>query len=352
MKPGSEGTPTGQFRRLVAFIADGIVVLDGDGKVRYVNSAAEALLGKSGRDLIGRDFGFPRAASEDTVVQVVRDGKVSVLELRCAEIEWDGEPSIVASLRDVTERADLAQRQAESIERLRELDELKTEFVSMVSHDLRSPMATIAGYADTLRFNWDAFDDAKKMKILERISRSTGQLAKLVENVLQVSQIESGSMSYDLQELDLAELIRRVAHENTQPVFDPDQGRRIDVRLPDDLPKVRADEMRQWQILTNFVTNALKFSPEDEPVEVTAALEDDHVRVSICDHGTGIHRDDMSKLFKKFSRLEQPHVTKVKGTGLGLYICKAMIEGQGGRVWVESEPGKGSTFSYTIPIAD
>ena len=343
--------PVDQFRRLVALIADGIVVVDDEGKVRLVNPAAEELLGRPGRELIGQIFGFPIVVGEATEIEIVRrDRPPVVVEMRVADLDWDGAQGVVASLRDVTDHAQEVERQAQLIERLRELDEMKTEFVSMVSHDLRSPMATISGFADTLRFNWAAFDDHHKLEILERISRNTNQLAKLVENILQVSQIESGKLSYEIQNIDMRDLVHRVVDENTQPVSDSD-ARNIDLRMPEDLLEARADEIRQWQILTNLVTNALKFSPPQEPVVVEVSADSDFITVSVCDRGIGIKEEEKEKLFRKFSRLEQPKGLKVKGTGLGLYICKAMIEAQGGEIWVESSPGQGATFTYTVPVA-
>lgn len=345
-------TPVDQFRQLVSLIADGIVVIDRDGKVRLVNPAAETLLGRRGRDLIGHPLGFPVGSGETTEVEIVRpDQTTVVVELRSAPIEWDAAPAAVVSLRDVTERAQLAEQQEHIIDRLRELDHLKTEFVSMVSHDLRSPMATISGFADTLRYNWDAFTDEHKREVLERISRNTGQLSRLVENVLQVSQIESGKLTYDIQAVDITQLVYRVAAENSQPIHGVEVGNKIEVHVPELLPLVRGDEIRQWQILTNLVTNALKFTPGDQAVEIRVTQNESHVQVAVRDHGIGIRPEDMDKLFQKFSRLEQLEGMKVKGTGLGLYICKSMVEAQGGEIWVESEPGAGSSFIYTVPIA-
>lgn len=341
----------GRFRQLVALIADGVVIVDAHGKISFVNPAAEELLGRRGRDLVGSYFGFPLVAGDATEIEIVRpDRELVVVELRCAELEWDGEPAAVASLRDVTERWQTVEQQEHMIDRLRELDRLKTEFVSMVSHDLRSPMATIAGFADTLRLNWDAFTDDHKREILERISRSTSHLSRLVENVLQVSQIESGKLTYDIQAMDIVQLVYRVVGENTQPIHGVTAGSKIDVSVPDLVPLVRGDEIRQWQIITNLVTNALKFSAEGESVEIQVTPKSTHVHISVTDHGPGIKPEDMDKLFKKFIRLEQPEGMKVKGTGLGLYICKSMVEAQGGEIWVESQPGAGSTFTYTVPI--
>ena len=335
---------------LAALLADGVVVVDRFGSVRFVNPAAEELLGVSRDDLLGRIPDFPIIPGEENEIEVTRSDGSIVVEVRVAEIVWDGEPGAAASLRDVTERARSSEQQQLVIERLRELDQLKTEFVSLVSHDLRTPMATISGFADTLRTNWDALDEDAKKRMLERISEKADQLSHLVENVLQVGQIETGKLSYDLRAVDVRDVIRRVVRESADA---PQEGigGRVSVQVPDDLPLVLADELRQWQILTNLVGNALKYSPSGSAVEVRATVEQGHVVVSVRDEGPGIDEKDRDKLFQKFTRLKQDSEMRTKGTGLGLYISKAMIEAQGGRIWVDSAPDQGSTFSYSIPRA-
>ena len=336
---------------LAALLADGVVVVDRDSRVTFVNPAAEELLGRRRDEMVGRVPDFPVTPGEETEMELARpDGSSIVVEVRVAEVLWDGKPGAVASLRDVTERARYAEQQDLVIERLRELDQLKTEFVSMVSHDLRTPMATIAGFADTLRTSWDALDDERKKKMLQRISEKANHLSHLVENVLQVGQIESGKLSYDLRSLDVRDVIRKVVRESG------DRGglereSRVTATIPEELPHVLADELRQWQIITNLVSNAMKYSPKASPVEVRVTAENDEVVVSVRDEGDGIPETDMDKLFQKFTRLQDPSDDSTKGTGLGLYICKAMIEAQGGRIWVDTSPGQGSTFSYTVPIA-
>jgi signal transduction histidine kinase len=345
-----------RFHEIVAVIADGVVVVDREGVIRFANPAAGELLGSTADELIGRDFGFPVVVDEATEIELLGREPI-VVEMRTVEIDWEGEPAALASLRDITWRAQLAMEQETAIERLRELDALKNDFVAMVSHDLRSPMATISGFADTLRINWDAFDDAHKMEILDRISRTTDHLAKLVENILQVAQIESGRFKYDIKPFDFERLVERTVDEarriNPHRRHDDSdlEERKIVLRVEDDLPQVKGDELRQWQVLTNLLSNALKFSPPEESVIVDVTRQEDQVQIAIQDHGLGIKDKDKDKLFKKFSRLEQPKGQKIKGTGLGLYICKNMIEAQGGRVWVESEPGEGTTFFYTVPVA-
>jgi signal transduction histidine kinase len=347
-----------RFHEIVAVIADGVVVTDRDGIIRFANPAAAELLGSSVEDLVGSNFGLPVVVDEPTEVELHAKGRDPVVvEMRTVEIEWEEAPAALASLRDVTWRAQLAVEQETAIERLRELDALKNDFVAMVSHDLRSPMATISGFAGTLRVNWDAFDDNHKREILDRISATTDHLARLVENILQVAQIESGKFRYDIKPFDFVKLVERTVDEARR--IDPHRRREdsdleermITLRIDDDLSLANGDELRQWQILTNLLSNALKFSPPEEALKVDVTGRGDEIQIAIEDRGVGIKPEDKDKLFKKFSRLEQPQGQKIKGTGLGLYICRNMIEAQGGRIWVESEPGEGSTFFYTVPAA-
>ncbi len=234
------------------------------------------------------------------------------------------------------------------MQQLRALDQLKNDFVAMVAHDLKSPMTVIGGLADTMIARWDRIEDERKVEFLSLISRNIFKLADLVDDVLQVARIESNQITYEIAPFDLAELARRTAAES----LPADSTREILVDAPDPLPHALADEQRVWQVLTNLYSNALKFSPDDQPVEVSISHEDEDVlRVSVRDHGGGIRPEEMPKLFQKFSRLTQTGAEVVKGTGLGLFICKRMIEEQGGRIWADSIVDEGSTFSFTLPVA-
>jgi signal transduction histidine kinase len=249
------------------------------------------------------------------------------------------------------------EREQEVAERLRTLDALKNEFVAMVAHDLRSPMASISGAASTLLRAGDHLSVDDRTRLLEMITRSTTGLSGLVEDVLQVARIESGQFHYEVAPFDLGDVVRRTAAEVELGAPAP----RIHVTVDGDLPPALGDEQRNWQVLTNLLSNALKFSPDDAPVEVTVrALADGAdgaagaamLEVGVRDHGTGIAPDDMPRLFQKFSRIRVSDVRgKIKGTGLGLYICQCIVEAQGGRIEADSALGEGSTFRFTVPAA-
>lgn len=232
----------------------------------------------------------------------------------------------------------------QTTQRLRELDQLKNEFVGVVAHDLRSPMTVIVGYIETVLQHWGDLTDDVKKDLLGVASRNTTRLSNLVEDVLQVARIESGDFPYEFADFDLGALVERTVSEMNAARSD----RAVVADVPDGLPTAYGDEDRQWRVLTNLISNAQKFSPPDTPVVVSVREVGDFLEVRVTDRGPGIPEADLSRLFGKFSRLSAPP-TGEKGTGLGLYICKALVEAQGGTVGAESRVGEGTTMRYTIP---
>ena len=231
--------------------------------------------------------------------------------------------------------------------RLRELDELKNEFVGVVAHDLRSPMTVISGYVDTMLQRWDAIDDGLKKDLLAIVSRNTRRLSTMVEDVLQVARIESGDFPYEIKPFDLGSLVERTVAEMNAAT----PGKPARAVVPGSLPKALGDEDRYWRVLTNLLSNAQKFSPDGKEVLVEVAAAGHHLEVSVTDRGPGIPEDHLPRLFGKFSRLAGPPDGQ-KGTGLGLYICKALVEAQGGQIGARSRVGVGTTVRFTVPKAE
>lgn len=231
--------------------------------------------------------------------------------------------------------------------RLRELDELKNEFVGVVAHDLRSPMTVIAGYVDTMLQRWDLIDDAMKQDLLRVVSRNTRRLSTMVEDVLQVARIESGDFPYEIKPFDIVPLVERTVAEMNAAT----PGKLVRAEVPAAVPKAVGDEDRYWRVLTNLLSNAQKFSPADAEVVVTVTATRREIEVSVTDRGPGIPEEHLPRLFGKFSRLAGPPDGQ-KGTGLGLYICKALVEAQGGRISARSRVGEGTTVTFTIPTGE
>ena len=247
------------------------------------------------------------------------------------------------------ELADAYEREQEITERLRRLDQFKTELVAVAAHDLRTPLAIIVGFATTLHDHRDRLDEEQRQSLLTRIVTNTRRLSEFVENLLQFARIESGELRVESSPVDLETLLRRTIGEFQ--ASEPD--REFQVRIPQPLPHVLADESRQWQILMNLLSNAVKYSPDGSPIEVTAVPVNGAVEIAVRDHGAGIPESELPKLFAKFTRIDAAHASRrAMGTGLGLYICRSLVEAHGGRISVRSTMGTGTTFTYTVPVHD
>jgi PAS domain S-box-containing protein len=294
-----------------------------------------------------------------------KDGTEFDIELTLTPIEGGPgeERHVLAIIRDVTDRKRIESELRASHEQLqeayateqqaaaqlRELDELKSDFVAMVAHDLRSPMSVIAGFAGMLDSGWDRFGEEQKREMLQVILRNIEAQSMLVEDVLQASRLESGQFTYDMGPFDLYGLAERTIADLSSNEEDEERHRLVD---PGEVPPAWGDEQRHGQVLRNLLSNATKFSDPGEPVDIEITTHEDKLQVSVRDRGIGIKTEDIPKLFGRFSRVDQSGDRKVTGTGLGLYICKRMIEDQGGTIRVDSQVGVGSTFSYTVPVAD
>lgn len=229
-------------------------------------------------------------------------------------------------------------------EELTELDHLKSEFVSMVSHELRAPLTNINGSVELLMSDTDLEPGQRAM--LHIVRDQTQRLTRLVQGILNVSRIEAGRLTLHQESVDVGYVINRAA-KNTRGAT----PRLIEVDLPPYPLLAWADMDRVEEVLVNLMDNALKYSPPDAPVRVTGYITGRQVVVAVSDRGSGIPRDQLDRIFEKFHRLEQGDNRETYGHGLGLYIARGLVEALGGRIWAESAPGRGSTFYFALPQA-
>jgi signal transduction histidine kinase len=239
-------------------------------------------------------------------------------------------------------RAYEAERQ--TVEELRRLSALRADFVSLVSHELRSPMAAVIGAARTLQDRWRTLSPDQREAFLALIADETNRLAALIGDVLDTSRIEAGTFSYSFTDVDVGRLVEDAV--STASIGQDEVRVRAHVVGP--VPPVRGDRERLRQIVTNLIDNAIKYSPAGDEVEVTVRPTGDAVRVVVTDHGPGIPRDQQGLIFEKFGRAEVPGSSK-PGTGLGLFIAQSIAEAHGGTLDVRSEPEAGATFVLTLP---
>jgi signal transduction histidine kinase len=231
------------------------------------------------------------------------------------------------------------------VEELARLSQLRADFVSLVSHELRSPMAAVIGAARTLQDRWRMLTAAQRESFLALIGDETTRLAELVGDVLDTSRIEAGTFSYRFDEVDLG----RVVGEAVDAATLAQQDVPVVASVRGTLPAIRGDRARLRQVLGNLIENAVKYSPEGGEVHVSAAAANGAVRIAVRDAGPGIPRDQQTRIFEKFGRVDVPGASK-PGTGLGLFIARSIAEAHGGSLDVSSGAEPGSTFTLTLPV--
>jgi len=230
---------------------------------------------------------------------------------------------------------------------LEEVSHLKTEFVSLVSHELRTPLTAIQGYVKLMLAGHTGELTSLQNEFLNTVNRNTERLVALVNDLLDISRIESGRMDLVFEALDIREIIER----EVQLLETQSQEKEIEVvvNVEPSVPRVRADNHRLGQIISNLLSNAIKYSPARSTVRINAAPLGNNVLVKVIDSGIGIGPEERGRLFQRFYRGESDFVRRTWGTGLGLAITRYLTEMHGGKIWVESEKGQGSTFSFSIP---
>lgn len=249
-------------------------------------------------------------------------------------------------------RRDLAARNAELaalVERLQELDRLKADFIAIIAHELRSPIAAIEGYATLLLQHGARLNAAQRQQMVETVQREASRLARLVADALDVARMDADRFSYDLRPFDLLATVR----EAISQARGKSAQHTITLAEPESVIVVWGDPLRLRQVLDNLLDNALKYSPDGGPVEV-AVREDTAAgmaEIAVRDYGIGIPREHQAQLFQRFSRIRTAETAQIPGTGLGLYIAARIVAAMRGRIWVDSAPGAGSTFYVAIPLA-
>jgi two-component system, OmpR family, phosphate regulon sensor histidine kinase PhoR len=321
----------------------GVLHIGADHRITAANESAHILLGVSGR-LPGRSV---MEAFLDVRVEAALDavpvGGTSIVEHRTGTAEPRtlvvsahrlAIDDLVVVLEDVTE--------------LRRLQQIRTEFIDNLGHELRTPLSTVTLLAETLAREAEvAAVPARMRERIALIEVETGHIAQMVAEMLDLARMEGGSQLRILDDVDLARVAAASA-ERLRP-FAERSGVTLMTDAEPDLPLVRGDEARLGQVVVNLVHNAIKFSPDGGEVRVAVRRDGDDIELSVMDHGIGIKRADRARIFERFYKADRARV-RGGGTGLGLAIARHVVEGHGGLITVESEEGSGSTFTVTIPI--
>lgn len=238
-------------------------------------------------------------------------------------------------------------KDASTVGALREADRLKTELLANVSHDLRTPLTSIKGYSTTILRHYAKLSDQEKRDFLKEIDLASDRLTELIENLLQLSKLEAGGFRMNREPVSIDTLIANSVEDIQQKA----EGHRFAVKTPKSLPLLEADPRRIRQVIDNLLTNAAKYSPEGTEISVVCLCDDQNLSVQVKDQGVGIAANEIEKIFERFYQADSGTSShKAGGVGLGLAICKGIIEAHKGRIWAQSELGKGSAFTFTLPL--
>ena len=337
-------------------VADGVIVADADGLIVLFNAAAERLLelprekalGRPTNEMLGLYGGQARDWMETLARWTKEPESYTAEEYLAARLEIE-DRIISAHLAPVLMRDEFLGTVSVFRDVTAEVEakRAKTEFVSTVSHELRTPMTSVKGYVELLLMGAVGELTGDQRRFLTIIKNNVDRLTMLVNDLLDISRMESGRMTFSPEVVRVDRLVNQivVAMEGRAE----SNGVILRSDMPADLPEVIADPDRVIQILTNLVANACNYTSRGGEIVISACLKQDEVYVSVRDTGIGIAPEDQQKIFERFFRADHPVVQESPGTGLGLCIVQSLVEMHGGRVWVESEIGKGSTFTFSLP---
>jgi PAS domain S-box-containing protein len=346
-------------RRIVALldsVADGILIMNPDHTIEHCNPALTRMFGVQAEQIRGRPHeevirwirqkdgisleqaeagGWPLTPNATLYVEgdLERVGgpPLPVGVTYAPLLSSDGKLlNIIASVRDIT--------------RFREAEELKSTFISVISHELKTPVALIKGYVSTLRREDASWERQIVQDSLEVIEEEADRLTALIENLLDASRLQAGALAINLSDVALGALVERIAARfRTQT-----KSHAIVVEFPSDFPIILGDEDRLSQVLSNLISNAIKYSPNGGEIRISGRVLPEQVVVCVSDQGPGIAADDIPHVFDRFYRASDASRT-TKGAGLGLYLARAVIEAHSGRIWVDPQPGSGARLCFSLP---
>jgi two-component system phosphate regulon sensor histidine kinase PhoR len=323
--------------------SDAVVAVDAEGRVTFANRAVEPLLQRRPQEAVGNPFVW--VMPEDQVVQALRDARQTgerrslvierpkghFLQVSAAPIAGGGDWVALVVFHDVTEA--------------KRVEDTRRDFIANVSHELRTPLASIKSVVETLQSG--ALDDkVVAQDFLSRADAEVDRLVQMVTELLELSRLESGQAPLARERVDVGQMLG-AAVERMLPQAER-KGLALTLEVASGLPPIVGDAQRLEQATVNLLDNAIKFTPEGGSVKVSARAADDAVRVEVEDNGVGISAEKLPRIFERFYKVDRARGDR--GTGLGLAVVKHTIEAHGGTISARSEEGRGSTFTFTLPV--
>lgn len=350
---------TDYINNILESINNGIITIDMADRITQINMNATAMLGISSVDIVG--FNYKEVLSENLVNIIDKIKQKALHKGFIFETMFDFFTSNDLNIPLGINASVLIDHSGnrigvifvfmdmlalKEIERLRQVDELKSEFVSNVSHELRTPLSVIKSYVEALREQVEPDDHDTRQKFLAVVDSEADRLSDLVSDLLDISKIESGRFEIDLAPVSLSDIVYQVSKnlENRSSIH------KIIIDIPSNLPELLVDRDKIIQVFFNIIDNAIKFSPDGGKVSIKAMVKDKKVKCDISDQGIGIDENEIPHIFEKFYRVNNSDRYEISGTGLGLSIVKHIIESHNGTISVKSKRGQGSIFSVLLPL--
>ncbi len=348
-----------QLDAIIEQSADGVMILDSRWRITTFNRAMEQLTGWP------RDEAFGRPCAEVLAIKDERGVNICLVDCPLQRHSPESNPTVEGWIttrdgRQLYVRSNYAIQRAptgeflSAIANVRDVTEQKIEaemqntFISVISHELKTPVSIIKGYAETLAREDANWDRATLVEGLQVIVEESDRLARQIGGLLEVSRLQAGGLRLEPTDWPLPPLAAQVVERTAAQAGDTFS---FELRFSDDFPPVHADYERTRQVLENLISNAVKYSPDGGVIRIAGRVADDHAIVAVSDQGIGIPPEEQTKLFRRFYRVDNRLQRETQGAGLGLFLARAIVEAQGGRIWVESQPGRGARFSFTLPLA-
>jgi PAS domain S-box-containing protein len=332
---------------LLRSITDPLLVIDDNRKLLLMNPAAEAVFGIKSSDAQGKSL-MEVVRSEELVAQAEGQAKTSK--------EWatdDGKAFVphVESVHDAEGHLEGWILALRDITRFKKLNRNQSEFTRIVSHDLRSPLTSMQGFAEMLEQQLFGPMNEKQMHFVSKILAGISQMTSIVDNIQDAGRYDPETGFYELSrsQCDLREMVKRITENHLVPA---EKDLKITVSVDDNVPIINADANMLERAIINLFDNAIKYTPNGGAIDLKVTCQNDKAVVMVHDNGLGISEDEQKLLFERHRRLAKQEHKKIKGTGLGLFIVRSVAQRHGGDAWVESKEGEGTTFFFSVPIDD
>jgi two-component system, LuxR family, sensor kinase FixL len=328
-------------------LRDGVLIVDRSGTIVYCNKAAEDLFGKPTTELLRQPFGFPITPAEIQEIEIVKSSNVAVVQMIATDIHWNGEDGHLLSLRDITELKRISKELELHKLRLEKSNRDLEQYAFLASHDLQEPIRKIMLYSDRMLQSESVQALPAVKGQIERVLHCGKRMQSLIIGIVDYSRLSTSDQA--MGQVNVNEIIRGVLSDLDELIAEKNVS--VDV---DNFPAIRANSIQIRQLFFNLISNAIKYSKEDVPpyIRITCTDRDSHIEVRVADNGIGFEPQYAGKIFQLFQRL---HSQEYEGSGIGLAMCKAIVEGHGGTITVKSIPRQGTEFIFSLakdPLLD